>query len=222
MTSFAKITILTCLLGAWLPLWGQSPRLSLELDAGGGAGWWYYLHQQDSLGGERMDRSHFEACLSAAVRLRMQGKHFSLALAYQRRMLHDDELVAFDERVGNRHRIQIAPRGESIYRHCVGLNAGYRLVHLPQYSLSAELEIGSFSLRSIHPDQANFGAKLYRQYHITQAFRLSQRASLIVQMQFSRSYVWMIEPAFPGEKHQIVSGGLNVGLDWELTKPPTE
>lgn len=212
-----KIVILLVWLGAGLLHGiGQNPQLFLQADAGGGGGWWYYLYQQDDLLGERMDRTHFDASLSTAFRVRLQGKRFSAALAYQLRSLRDDEFVAFDDRVGNRHRIRIAEPGGSVDRHCIGLNLGYCFVHKPAYQAAAEIEIGTFSLNSRHPDQENFGARMYRQFHLTQHFRLANRLYAIAQMQFSRSLVWTIVPAFPGEKHYFVSAGFNLGVEWAI------
>jgi hypothetical protein len=218
-----KILILLALLGAGLlRVMGQNTQFFIQADAGVGAGWWYYLHQQDDLLGERMDRSHLDASISTAVRLRLQRERVSVGLAYQLRSLRDDELVAYDDRVGNRHRIPLAPNGGSVERHCVGLNLGYLLVQKPAYRVGFEVELGTFSLNSLHPDQDNFGFKMYRQFHLTQHFRLAPRFFFIGQMQFSRSHVWMINPAFPGEKHNFISVGINGGFEWAITIPRSE
>jgi hypothetical protein len=201
---------------------GQSPQLFLQADAGAGAGWWYYLHQQDDLIGERMDRTHFDASISAAFRVRLQGDQLSVALAYQRKSLLDDELVAYDDRVGSRHRIPVAENRKGVNRHCVGVNVGYTFVQKPAYRVSTELELGTFSINSLHPDQKNFGLRMYRQFFLTQHFRLADRLFLLVSMQYCRSHIWTIEPAFPGEKHDFVSGGLNVGFEWAITAPRSE
>lgn len=219
-----KIVILLMLFGAGLPrVMGQSPELFLQADAGVGAGWWYYLHQQDDLLGERMDRMHLDASISTAFRVRLQGKRAGIALAYQLRSLRDDDLIAYNESVGNqRRRIRVAELGGAVDRHLVGVNFGYSFVQTPAYQVAAEIELGTFSLNSLHPDQENFGFRMYRQFHLTQHIRLVERFFLIIQMQFSRSQVWMIEPAFPGEKHQFVSTGLNVGFEWAITAPRSE
>lgn len=218
-----KIVILIIVMGAGLlRVMGQKPQLFLQADAGGGAGWWYYLYQQDALLGERMDRSHLDASLSTAFRVRLQGKRLGIALGYQLRSLRDDELVAYDDRVGFRHRIPLAEPGGSVDRHCIGLNFSYAFVNKPAYQVTAEIELGTFSLNSLHPDQDNFGQRMYRQFHLTQHIRLAPRFFFLAQMQFSRSHVWMIAPTFPGEKHQFVSVGLNGGFEWAITKPQSE
>jgi len=87
------------------------------------------------------------------------------------------------------------------------------------YIRRAELEVVTVDFERLHPDHDYFGVKFYRQYHITQNFRLAKRFYFVAQMQFARSHTWMIEPAFRGEQHQFASVGVNGGFEWAIFPP---
>jgi hypothetical protein len=212
-----KNLLLIWLLGSWGLLSAQN-HFQWEINTGGGAGWWYHLRQADSLGGERMDRTHFSPTFVLATRLGWQSQRWGIALSYQHRILFDDELVAFDDRSPRRVRIPIAPQGASLHRNLLGLQLSYFLLNKEKYRLSAALEVGSFDLNSLHPDQENFAFRWYREFQIRQSWQLSSRLRFLVHMQFSRSALFLQRPRFEGEQHSFISLELNGGFQYQFGK----
>lgn len=191
----------------------ESPGLDIEIASGATTGWWVYNRGSSDpaiLNDQGYDRTHHCLFLPATVAVLYRHPKFRAGLTAEYLWMFEDKMFRNSDRVADPERIKISDGFVKIMK--IGLQAEYVLFHRNKYILAPGVKGGVFEIKTLHPEQDNFGTKLYGELFVTNEFLMNDRLSFIVRPTYKGMSIAPKTQFFEHQRHSILHFGAEVGL----------
>lgn len=191
--------------------YGQATQLAIEVTATGEMGWWVYDQGTDSIH-QGYDRTSlaFTGGLEGRIYLSL-GERWQLSGEYTFRMLVDHDMTLAESPRGNNLEYDISS-GNAVNLTRIGLGTEYKLTARNRYTFAPYVTAGLFSIKTIHPEASNFGAKIWWEVGASHIFQLDKGVFLTVKPRYNTMTIRPKNPKLSGEIHKIYGFGLGFGL----------
>lgn len=193
----------------WLP--AQPQRIALEVGPSAELGWWVYDKGRD---GQHLGYDHTSLAFTGGVETHILvrvSKQWMIGAEYAFRALMDHDMTRSESPFGNQLEYDISS-GSSVDISRLGLEAEYLVTERKRFALAPHLKAGLFSIRTIHPEAANFGRKTWWEAGINFRFALAEGIAFQINPQYNAMHIQPKLPRHTGEKHRLYGMGIGLGL----------
>ena len=194
-------------------VYAQQQKLSFELSAGFGSGWWIqesdYTIQNRLVTDWANSRLSLEIPLSASLKYKF-GKHIHIGTGYTFRVLMAKKLYASSPITSTSTRTNIAENTVKIKQFYFSIESP--LVKAKNFNLSPKIKLGSFQLESLHPDDGNFSDRLMFETALQFEFNSKAATKPFVEMYYSNLSFRSDTPLADKRVHHIQSIGTKFGI----------
>jgi hypothetical protein len=193
---------------------GQNNNQNIGIYAGSGlsAGWWLYQHGYSEAGETGWDRTHLSMLFPVGGRLEWQFPMWSVGVGFQYQLLNDDIMIAGEDRRQNRSRYFVGEKNKAIPITQYYAQFSWRLFQSEKIRVSPLIRAGTFSIRTLHPRENDFGFKGYLDWGISHQITLLPKLDLDITPTYTTMVIVQKNPINPQEQHRIYGLGVHIGL----------
>lgn len=193
-------------------LWSQ--KFQVEIAGGVEFGWW--VHE---LGSENpavfndlgVTKSHHSPAPFLSSSFLWKWKKWKVGPSVQGGTFIETTLRRPGDSRQDWDRIRIAEVDGSVPIFRYGLHLEYELFRRGNYSFVPAFRYGAFQWSTLHPDQANFGYKHFREIIFYNVWHLRKR-DLFFRMNYDTLRIFLKEKANPLERHHLYFWGVSIGI----------
>ena len=193
--------------------YSQQNKIIYELSLGIGTGWWIqesnYKIQNETITDWANSRLSLDVPFSASVKYKL-GNNIQIGPGFTYRRLMAKNLYASSPIVSSFTKIKIAENSVNAMQYYLSMETS--VVRTPKFNLTSRINIGSFQLESIHPDDNFFTNKLMLEAALQISFQSKTELIPFVEMYYSNlTFKSTTSPAYKSV-HHIQSIGTKFGL----------
>lgn len=192
-------------------------RIAVELSAGAEVGWWVYnkgTTDPSVSNNQGWDRTHLDLLSVYEANALYSLKKWTIGLGGNYTQLYTTRMVSSTHTSFDTDKYNIANGTVKYYKFHV--LAEYRIAQKQRYSFSPQVKFGFFKLSTTHPEQPNFGRKLFYEVGFSNQILLFPRWVINIMPRYSVLAITPKTPTFKNEKHNVYSLGINAGLRYQL------
>lgn len=187
----------------------KAKKLLLEASLGTHLGWW--LYQKGSVNSfldQGQDYTHHAFIPSLDLGVLYNFKVAKVGIGVTFSALIEDEMnteiegLIFGE-------YPIAEKSVQFRKYYA--QGEYHLINGPKYRLAPHFRIGWFQIKSDHPEEDNFGRRIFYEIGLQNEFQLD-RIILFFRPQYGFASILPKEENYPDEKHKIYQVGIQFGI----------
>lgn len=181
-----------------------------------GAGWWVHdlgSTQPGDPNTEGWERTHNSPVWGPTGTFIVQIERWQLGLQGSYLQLVDDDFIGTEHRTYYYDKFNISGGSVRILR--AGGTLGYHVIDRPRFALTPTLGAGWFTMQTLHPEENNFGKRMYWRLGIAATVDLNRWLSLVILPRYDAMTIWPKERNGK-EKHQIISFGALLALQFQL------
>ncbi|MBT8196126.1 MAG: hypothetical protein KJO64_06840 [Bacteroidia bacterium] len=208
-----KILITFLLLFTSISANGQFKKVIFTIDGGLGTGWWIqesdYKIQDATITDWANSRLSLDAEFSSTIQYNLKNK-FHAGLGYTYHTLMAQNLYASSPFIPSRTKTQVSESSVNFHQYYVTL--GVPILQKSRVQLIPNINVGSFSFESLHPDDYFFTRPLLLEAKLKMLFPSKQSIHPYIEMYYSNLSFKSNVTFVYKRVHHVQSVGTKIGI----------